>query len=172
MATQPTRQMRTTTPTVGTQRSATTIDPPATEQVTQKAKETVGQVADTAKQQADSQRERLAGGLNHVAEGLRQTAQTMRERDQELVGEYANKAANQVERAAGYMSEHSVDQIIGDVQDFARREPALVLGGAFALGFLAARFLKAGGRSSGVQAGYQPMSRQTMYSSRRISNGG
>ena len=41
------------------------------------------------------------------------------------------------------------DLIVRDLQDFARREPALVLGGAFALGFLAARFLKVGGPGGG-----------------------
>lgn len=172
MTSQTVRPVTSTTPTVGTQRSSTTIDRPTSQQVSDKAKETIGQVADTAKQQADSQRERLAGGLNQFAESLRQTGQTMQERDQPLVGDYAHKAASQVERAAGYMSEHTVDQIIGDVQDFARREPALVLGGAFALGFLAARFLKAGGGSGGRQAGYDPAKYRTMYSTRRISNGG
>jgi hypothetical protein len=35
-------------------------------------------------------------------------------------------------------------QIIGNVEDAARRQPLLFLGGAFALGLVAARVLKAG----------------------------
>jgi hypothetical protein len=54
-----------------------------------------------------------------------------------------------------------VGELIGDVEQFARRSPALFLGGAFALGVLAARFVKsssaaANPRPQGYPGGYSP----------------
>jgi ElaB/YqjD/DUF883 family membrane-anchored ribosome-binding protein len=152
--------------------SRATIDQPTTERVTDRTKETLGQVADTAKRQADNQRERLARGIEQVAGSLRQTGDALNEHDQSLAGEYAQKTAGQVERVAGYLREHSVDEMVGDVQDFARREPALVLGGAFALGFLAARFLKAGGPKAGRQLDYRSTQYGPRYGAGRVNNGG
>jgi hypothetical protein len=55
------------------------------------------------------------------------------------------------------------------VEDFARRQPAAFLGGAFAIGFLAARFLKSGGgggyaQSGTYSSGYQSGSEGSYYS--------
>jgi hypothetical protein len=66
----------------------------------------------------------------------------MREHGQLTVGEYAGSVAEQVERFSGYLRDQSIDQILGEVAEFARRRPALFMGGAFTLGLLAARFLK------------------------------
>jgi hypothetical protein len=56
---------------------------------------------------------------------------------------------------------------VSEAEDFARRQPALFLGGAFALGLLGARFLKSsgqqasqGGSSQGRAQGVGPASRQ------------
>jgi septal ring factor EnvC (AmiA/AmiB activator) len=146
------------------------IDEPTTRRVTERTKETIGQVADSTKQQADTQRERISTGIRQVADGLRQTGDVLSEHDQNLAGDYARKAAGQVERIAGYLQENSIEQIVGDVERFARREPALVLGGAFALGFLAARFLRAGAGSASRQPGYPALQNRPL-SSGRMSNG-
>jgi hypothetical protein len=41
-----------------------------------------------------------------------------------------------------YLERTSIREMLDDGAQLARREPAIVLGGAFALGFLAARFLR------------------------------
>jgi hypothetical protein len=57
------------------------------------------------------------------------------------------------------LQERDIDQIAFEVQDMARRQPAMFLGGAFLLGFMAARFLKSSGdrgyRGEGAYYGYQ-----------------
>jgi hypothetical protein len=73
----------------------------------------------------------------------------MREQDQAPIGQVADKAAEQVERFSGYLQQRDVSQIVGEVEDFARRRPAPVLGGAFVLGMIAARFLKSSPPGSG-----------------------
>lgn len=119
-------------------------------QVADQVQEKAGQVADAAKQQAtsrlESQKERAVGGLGTAAHAIRQVGQQLREQEQPSIAQYADKAAEQVERFSGYLRQKDVDQLIREAEGFARRQPTAFLGGAFALGLLAARFLKSSGR--------------------------
>ncbi len=80
--------------------------------------------------------------MTPVQAALRETGQQLRNQGQGPVAEYADKAADQVERFAGYLRENDVDTLLNDARGFARRNPAVYLGSAAALGFLATRFLK------------------------------
>ncbi len=113
------------------------------EEVGDTARETVARATETAKQQADTKREKLGGGLERVAQTMHQTGNDLRQKNQAMVGDYLDQAAGQVEKVSDYLRGHSVDQIISDVDAFARREPAITIGVALGLGFLAARLLKA-----------------------------
>src|SRR5205814_9180472 len=55
---------------------------------------------------------------------------------------YAGRVAEIVEGASTYLQEHSLDDLTGEVERFAWRNPAIFLGAAFGMGFLASRFLK------------------------------
>lgn len=100
------------------------------------------QARDVGRSLAESQKARAAEGLQNVAQALRQTSQTMQQKDQGAVSSYLHQAADRVEQFSGYLRNNQVGHIVDDVESFARRQPALFLGGAFALGLLAARFLK------------------------------
>ena len=80
--------------------------------------------------------------MTPVQAALRETGQQLRNQGQGPVADYADKAADQVERFAGYLRENDVDSLLNDGRNFARRNPAVFLGGAATLGFLATRFLK------------------------------
>jgi ElaB/YqjD/DUF883 family membrane-anchored ribosome-binding protein len=112
------------------------------EQTQQKA----GEVADQAKQQATSQlsmqKDRAAESLGTVADALRQTGKHLHENDQHGLEHYANKAAERVDQFSGQLRNKDVQEIVRDVERYARQQPALFLGGAFVLGLLGARFLK------------------------------
>lgn len=114
--------------------------------VVQQTQQMAGRVADQARDQVKSQltnqKERATGGLEGVAEALRETGEHLRGRDQAAVSQYAEKAAELVEGVSGYLREKNIDQLLGEVERFARRQAALFVGGAFALGFLASRFMK------------------------------
>lgn len=138
-------------------------------QVADQVQEKAGQAADQARQQATArladQKERATGGLGTVAHAMRQTGDTLREQDQDAVAGYADQAADQVERLADYLRGRNVLQLLGDVEGFARRQPALFLGGAFALGVLGARFLKSSGQPEDTAPRYPaaPGGRRTGY---------
>jgi len=68
---------------------------------------------------------------------------------QDTIANVTDMAADRVRQLSDYLRRHEVEDLMDDVEDFARRQPALVLGGAFALGVLTARFLKSSGSSSG-----------------------
>jgi hypothetical protein len=65
--------------------------------------------------------------------------------EQPAIANAAGAAAEQAERVATYMREHDAREILGNIESFARRQPLLFLGGAFALGVAASRFIKAAG---------------------------
>jgi len=141
----------------------------ATREVTGQVKETVGQVADQAQQAAGQvvdqarqqvssrlvgQKDRAAEGLTSVAQALRQTSQQLRAQDQQAVTGYIESAASQVERVSNYLKHNDLGGLIDDVEQFARRQPALFLGGTFVLGLLGARFLKSSRPTTGAAGAY------------------
>ncbi len=123
-------------------------------EVAQRTRQQASQVAKQGREQAKSQiatqKERAARQLEGVAQVLQQSGQQFREQDQDSVGQYADRAAEQVEWFSSFLRERDADQLIGEAENLARRQPAVFLGGALALGVLGARFLKA---SSSNQTG-------------------
>jgi hypothetical protein len=134
-------------------------------QVVDQAKDTAGQVAEQAKQQAtsqlESQKERTVDTLMTVAQALHQTGQHLHEQEQTAVGGYVEQAAERVETLTNYLRTRDVPSLLAETQDLARRNPGLFLGGAVALGFIGARFLKSSGQraitQSSTNASYSPM---------------
>lgn len=130
----------------------------------QQATESVGVLAERASslgfQQADQARTKAADGLEQVTESIRRVSMDM-EGEQPAIANVVSTAADQAERIAGYLRTTDARQILGTVEDMARRQPLIFLGGAFVLGLAASRFLKAAGGppSSGTgiaaQGGHQ-----------------
>jgi len=112
------------------------------EQIQEKASHLVEKAQEQAQSQIMMQRDKAVSTLSSVASALRQTGQTLREQEQAPFAEFANKAAEQVEHFSSYLQNHEPRQLMMDVERFARRQPALFIGGAFVLGLLGARFLK------------------------------
>lgn len=111
------------------------------------AQKMIGQTKDQLGTELKSQKDDASSKLGGVAAALRETGKTLGagdDKDSALPG-YANQAADQVERLSSYVRSRTIGDLIGDVEGFARREPAIFLGGSFALGLLAARFLKSTG---------------------------
>jgi hypothetical protein len=103
-------------------------------------------VADQAQRTADvklsSQKDQVASTLHTLAQTIREGGDRMGE-DQPQVASLAGQAATKVDEASSYLRQHDLGDFMHEAEDFARREPLIFLGGAFASGFLAMRFLKA-----------------------------
>jgi hypothetical protein len=137
----------------GTTTSATQ-DASATDQVKEKAQEATEQVREQAQQAAGQARGKLRGEVDDrstqagrqvtgTAGDLRSVAESLRAQGQDKPAQLAEQAAQRAERLGGYLERSDSDQLLRDVEDFARRQPWVVGLGAAALGFAAARFLKA-----------------------------
>jgi ElaB/YqjD/DUF883 family membrane-anchored ribosome-binding protein len=122
------------------------------QQVAQQAQQTAGQVATQAKQQTtsalNSQKDKAADSLESVAQALRQTSQQLQQQ-QGGISQLVNKAADRVEQVSQYLRNRDVNDLVYDAEGYARSNPGVFLGGALALGFLTARFLKSSPPSSG-----------------------
>jgi len=119
----------------------------ATAPVMDQAKQAVNQATEQAKTTAtnalSNQKDNTAQALSGVSNAVSQVSNQLRQNDQTApYAHYVDMVGDQIQRVAGYLQNRDIREIVGEVQGFARREPALFLGGAFVVGLLAARFLK------------------------------
>jgi hypothetical protein len=98
--------------------------------------------------QADRGLDVAASGAATVANSIRRVSADI-ETDQPQLADFASAAADQAEALATYLRDTDMRQMIGNVEDFARRQPLLFVGGAFLLGMATSRFIKAAGGDEG-----------------------
>ena len=96
----------------------------------------------TAAAQLTTQKTRATEALGSVAAAIRQSSQPLRDNNQGMLADYAGKAADQLEQFSTRLGERELTELMDDGKRFARRQPALFVGAAFAVGVVAARFLK------------------------------
>lgn len=122
-----------------------------------KTKEVAGQALGTAKKQAvskiDEQKSNLAQNIGTVAQEIRTLGDNLNKSDAEssvvsYAAQYGNTIADKVENFSQYLDDKNLSELVTDIERFAKRNPAVFIGSAFALGFLGARFLKSSTPSS------------------------
>lgn len=127
------------------------------QQLARQARQQAGELANRGSEQVKSQlanqKHEAAQRMTPIQTALRETGQQLRKQGQGPVAQYADKTADQVEQLSSYLRETDVDEMTNEVRSFARRSPALFLGGAAALGFLATRFLKSSSRDASAGNG-------------------
>lgn len=114
----------------------------AADQVQEKATSLGDQIRQQANDQVATQMDRAASGLEMVAGLLRQAGQQVGEQDQTAFAGSINGMADRVEQWSESLKNQDASQLADETKQFARREPALFVGGALALGFLGVRFFK------------------------------
>jgi hypothetical protein len=114
----------------------------AGQQATESAGHLAERAADLGIQQADRGREMAAEGIDKLARTVRRVSTDM-QTDQPQIANAALTAADQADKVAQYLRQTDARQIISNVEDTARRQPLLFIGGAFLLGLAASRLIKA-----------------------------
>ena len=99
-------------------------------------------VRDGATTQLTTQKGRVTDSLTSLAQAVRQSTESLRSNQQTAVAQYVEKAASQLERLSNRLRDRNVKDLVQDAQQFARRQPAIFVGAAFAAGLLTARFMK------------------------------
>ena len=116
----------------------------------QHAKQATGAIASKVQEQAGTelarQKESAATDLSQVVDAVRRFGESLGGEQNGPIARYAaqygDKAANSLEQLTTYIREKDPKQLLTDVQNFGRRQPALLLGGAFLLGFAGARLIR------------------------------
>jgi len=117
-----------------------------TEQVQEKAQEVRGQVGGRVREQVDQRSTDAGQQVRSIADAARKTSETLRNEGNERPAAVVEQAAQRIERLGGYLEETNADRLLRDVEDFGRRQPWALAAAGAALGFFAARFLKASSR--------------------------
>lgn len=134
-----------------------------TGQAQEKAQEAAGQAKSRARDEIDRRSTEAGQQASSTAGDLRSVGEQLREQGKDTPAKLADQAADRVERVGGYLQDADADRILGDVEDLARRQPWVVVAGGVALGFAAARFLKA--------SSSQRYKQRSSPSSRTLGNG-
>lgn len=124
------------------------------EQVQEKAQvaqEKLGEGAQSMRsrmrEQVDQRSTQAGEQVSSSAQAMRSTSERLREEGQDGPARAAERAADQAERLGGYLKQSDADRILGDIEDFGRRQPLAVAAIGVAAGFMASRFLKASSSS-------------------------
>jgi len=112
-------------------------------QAQEQAQQAAGQARDQLRTQIDQRSSQAGERVSSQAGDLRSVGEQLRQQGKEQPAKLADQAADRLERAGGWLTESDADRILGDVEDFARKNPWAVMAGGLALGFAASRMLKA-----------------------------
>jgi hypothetical protein len=106
------------------------------QEATQQAKGRLRDQVDQRSTQAGQQITTAAGDVRSVAEELRTQGK-------DTPARYAEQAAEKAQSAGQWLEQKDGDELLRDVEDFARRNPWAIAAGGLVLGLAASRFLKA-----------------------------
>ena len=122
------------------------------EVVQEKAQELKGTAGERVRQEVDARSTEAGTQLQGTAAAMRRTTEQLRQEGNEGPARAMDFVAERAERLGSYLTGANADQVLRDVEGFARRQPWLVAVGGATAGFFAARFLKASS-SARYQAG-------------------
>lgn len=112
-------------------------------QAKEQAQQAAGQAKDQIRTQVDQRSTQAGEQIRRQASDIRSVSDSLREQGKDGPAKVAEQAADRIERVGSYLHESDADRILGDVEEFARKQPWAVMAGGLALGFFASRFLKA-----------------------------
>jgi hypothetical protein len=116
--------------------------------VADSAKDLASKASETLLNSVEEQKAAGADFVSGMAGALRRAANEFGEVPQ--AAQYIRLAANQIDTVSDAFRKRDLNQLVSDVQGFARRQPTAFLGIAVLAGFAAVRFLKT---STGTSAG-------------------
>ena len=123
---------------MSTQISDSPTESSTTDQAKEKAQAAAGQAKDKAGSQLRSQVDQRSTDAGHrvggIASDVRAVGESLREQGKDQPAKLAEQAADRAERLGSYLKESDADRILGDVEDFGRRQPWAVIAGGVASG--------------------------------------
>lgn len=115
----------------------------AQEHVGAKAEEMRGEAAFQLREQVEQRSTQVGEQVQSLGNALRSGVEQLRSEGQGGTAEVVDKVARRADDLGGYLESANADQILGDIESFARRRPWLTAGAAALAGFVASRLVKA-----------------------------
>lgn len=125
-------------------------------QAQEKAQEAAGQAQGKLREQVDQRSTQAGEQVASTAQDVRTVGEELRKQGKDKPAQLADQAAERAERLGSYLKESDADRILGDVEDFGRKQPLAIVAGGLALGFLGSRFLKASSQKRYEASAGQP----------------
>ena len=120
----------------------TSGEAPIMEQARDVASQVKSEATELVATRVSRRQQQSAMELTSIANVLREKGEEM---EHSLFSPLMGKAAEQVDRASGFVKDATLTDVVRSTESLARREPLLFLGGAFTLGLICARFLRSSG---------------------------
>jgi broad specificity phosphatase PhoE len=130
-----------------------------TGQAQEKAKEVAGEAKSRLRDQADQRSTQAGQQLSSAADDIRSVAEQFRTQGKATPARYAEQAAEKAQKVGQRLQDASGDELLRDVEDFARKNPWAVAASGLVLGLAASRMLKASSTQryrSSIESGSSP----------------
>lgn len=101
-----------------------------------------GQAEAKAREYAEQGKEKATGALDGVSRFFDDTANTLDDQLGAGLGDYVHRAADAVAGFTETLKQKDVEELLTDARDAVRRNPALAIGAAAAVGFVLVRLIK------------------------------
>jgi hypothetical protein len=116
-----------------------------------KAVEVAEQLKARGKDQLEAGKKTAAEGVEQLAEALEEATESLQQGEQQSLAGYVHKLAGSVRSLAATLHDSSLDELLGETQELARRNPTLFFFGSVAAGIAVSRFIKASGERENSQ---------------------
>jgi hypothetical protein len=125
------------------------------DQAAQQAQRATGKAREQIRAQVDQRSTQAGEQVSRQAEDVRSVGEELRNKGKDGPARIADQVAERTERVGTWLQESDGDRILGDVEEFGRRNPWAIAAGGMAIGFMASRLLKASS-SRRYEQQYQP----------------
>ncbi len=112
------------------------------------ASEAADKIKSRTRDAAEQQKEAGAEHISGVADAMKAAADDL-EGKVPLAAEYVDDLAGQLGSVASALRQRNIDDMVGNVADFARKQPTAFFAGAVAAGFALSRFAKSSAKREG-----------------------
>jgi hypothetical protein len=128
--------------TVTTSQQSSSLD---ADKLKDKAAQAAEEIKARGKDKLETGKKTAAKGIEQLAGVLDEATESLERSEQQSLAGYAQELAGSIRSFASNLRDRSVDDLIGETQTLARRNPTLFFFGSVAVGIALSRFLKASG---------------------------
>ena len=126
---------------VNTERNTSEI--PSTEKVKADAIEVIDKAKSIGREQLESGKDTASGQAEKVANVIQQAASQLQENNLRSLADYTSEIGTTIKSFSDGLQNRSVDDLVTDIRDMARRNPTAFVLGSVVIGIGISRFFKA-----------------------------